>query len=156
MDKKRNILITVMLLVLIVLVAFFGYSKLKEKKAGNPADTGQSRSVSETDNKPIDFKITAENGEVKELKSFRGKPTVINFWASWCAYCVQEMPDFQEVYNKYGKDVNFVMINVVDGQRETEETGKEFWKEKGYTMPLYFEFNHEATTMLDVYSFPTR
>lgn len=42
------------------------------------------------------------------------KPTVVNFWATWCPYCLREMEAFQSMYERYGDRVNFVMLNVAD------------------------------------------
>ena len=153
--KNKTIIITIIVFILLLALSTFGYKRLKEKDF-NKTGVSQTEIVeNEDENIPVNFKITDSNGKVKELDSFKGKPTVVNFWATWCGYCVREMPDFQKVYDKYGNDVNFIMLNTADGERETEENARAFMKENGYTMPLYFEFNHEASSRLQVYSFPT-
>jgi cytochrome c biogenesis protein CcmG, thiol:disulfide interchange protein DsbE len=43
-----------------------------------------------------------------------GRPAVINFWASWCAFCVDEMPDFEAVHGDLGEQVRFVGVNKED------------------------------------------
>lgn len=50
-------------------------------------------------------------GEDRALSTYIGKPLVVNFWATWCAPCVKEMPDLQELHKRY-PEVNFVGIAV--------------------------------------------
>jgi len=52
-------------------------------------------------------------GEIR-LASYRGHPIVINYWASWCTYCVAEMPGFQRTYERVGSDVAFIGVDVLD------------------------------------------
>lgn len=56
-----------------------------------------------------------------------GRPAVINFWATWCAYCVEEMPDLERVHQQLGEEVVFVGVDVEDALDEArtlaEETG---------------------------------
>ena len=91
-----------------------------------------------------DFTVTDAEGNKVKLSDLRGKPVVINFWATWCGYCVQEMPAFEDMYAKYGDDVHFVMVDMVDGDRETVDAGKKFIADRGFTFPVYFDTELEA------------
>lgn len=58
------------------------------------------------------FTLETMDGKQKvELYKNNGKPTFINFWASWCGPCKEEMPYIEEAYNKYKDQVNFLMVN---------------------------------------------
>jgi thiol-disulfide isomerase/thioredoxin len=56
----------------------------------------------------------------------KGKPVVINLFASWCPPCIEEMPGFVEVRESYKDDVTFIFFDSFDGSRETEATLKTF------------------------------
>ena len=73
-----------------------------------------------------DFTVYDLEGNPHKLSDFRGKPVILNFWATWCGYCKMEMPDFNEKYQEYGEDVHFLMVNVTDGNQETMETASAF------------------------------
>ena len=50
-------------------------------------------------------------GKKHNLEEYKGKVVVINFWATWCGYCVQELPEFEKVYKEFGsnkKDVEYL------------------------------------------------
>ena len=87
----------------------------------------------------IDFEVVNESGEKVKLSSYFGKPIVVNFWATWCGPCRAEIPEFIEAYQKYGEDVEFLMVNLTDGQTDTVESVKEFVTENKYEFPLYFD-----------------
>ncbi len=55
-------------------------------------------------------------GSTISLDELRGRPVVLNFWASWCVPCAKEMPELQAVYDKVGSRVAFVGINHQDGR----------------------------------------
>jgi thiol-disulfide isomerase/thioredoxin len=90
-----------------------------------------------------------------KLSDFIGKPVVLNFWASWCPPCKGEMPEFDAVYKEVGEDVAFLMVDLVDGQRETKEKGAEYIKEQGFTFPVYFDVNQDAAATYGIMSIPT-
>ncbi len=102
----------------------------------------------------MDFTVVNEAGENVTLSSLFGKPIVINFWASWCSPCKAELPDFQAAYEKYGDEVQFMMVNMTDGARETVDVAKEYMASAGYTFPLYFDTTQEAAYTYAVYSIP--
>jgi thiol-disulfide isomerase/thioredoxin len=66
---------------------------------------------------PLDFTLKDMNGVDVKLASFKGKPIVMNFWATWCGPCRAEIPslvELQKVYSEEGKDVVILGISVDD------------------------------------------
>ena len=101
-----------------------------------------------------DFTVYDSEGNEVHLSDFRGKPVVLNFWASWCGPCKSEMPDFESAYQTLGQDVHFLMINQTGG-RETLETAQEFLAQSGYTFPVYFDTELSASMAYGVSAIPT-
>ena len=77
--------------------------------------------------------VTDRSGNVVSLNSFEGKPIFLNFWATWCPPCIAEMPDIQDLYDKYGEQVAFLLVT-------DEEPSKvqAFMERKAFDMPIYF------------------
>ena len=89
------------------------------------------------------------------LQVLLGKPIVINYWATWCGYCVEEMPTFEKVYQEEKDNVVFMMINATDGVSETVEKAQKFIEEKGFQFPVYYDINGEVGYQYGIYSLPT-
>lgn len=121
----------------------------ESRTASEETDSGEN--AAET---APDFTMTNASGEEVKLSDFFGKPVVLNFWASWCGPCKSEMPHFEDAYQKYGEDINFVIVNLTDGARETVENASDFIEEQGYTFPLYFDTNTEGAMTYGTYSIP--
>lgn len=102
-----------------------------------------------------DFTVYDRAGEEVRLSDYLGKPVVLNFWASWCGPCQSEMPDFDEVHGQLGEEIQFLMVNVTDGDRETVEKAAAFVEEQGYTFPVFFDSELSATQAYGAYSLPT-
>lgn len=66
-----------------------------------------------------------------------GKPVVINYFASWCPPCKEELPHFQRAFDEYGDRISFIFLNAMDGQRETKATLETFVKQTNFTGPIY-------------------
>ena len=112
---------------------------------------------SESSTQPMlapNFTVYTEDGTAVKLSELYGKPIILNFWASWCPPCKSEMPDFETMYQKYGEDIHFVMINLTDGQRETVESGAAYVEAQGFTFPVYFDSDLDAANNYQVYSVP--
>jgi len=105
--------------------------------------------------KAFDFTVYNVEGQQVKLSDFFGKPIIINFWATWCPYCVTEMPLFEESFRKYKDDIHFLMVQSIDGERETREKGEKFINDNGYTFPVYFDLDYDASYTYQAYALPT-
>ena len=90
------------------------------------------------------FTVEDANGRSVSLASKRGKPVVLNLWASWCPPCVGEMPEFEALYRELGDEIEFMMVNAVGG-RETKTSAMAFIANGGYTLPVYFDTKSEVS-----------
>ena len=101
-----------------------------------------------------DFTVYDQDGNPVSLSDFFGTPIVLNFWASWCGPCKMELPDFQEVYDEVGSDVQFLIINMTDGNRETVETASAYLEGQSYTFPAYYDTQFSAAMAYGVSAIP--
>ncbi len=147
--KKAKIIVIFVALLLILSLAYLMYNDLKNDYMEILA--GDENIKIEN----AEFTVLGENGKEVKFSEFYGKPSVINIWATWCPYCVEEFPAFQEMYDKYKDKVNFLMVNATDGQNETVEKAKSFIKERGYTFPVYYDIYFEASRTFTATHLPT-
>lgn len=118
----------------------------------NNATAGQEEAP---DTKAPDFAVQDRDGRAVSLHSLAGKPVIVNFWASWCPPCKAEMPDFEAAYKEHGNDIQFMMVNMTDGGRETIATAEKYIADQGYTFPVYFDTEQEAAITYGVSAIPT-
>lgn len=103
---------------------------------------------------PPNFTAYDAQGNAVQLSDMRGKPVIVNFWASWCDPCKGEMPDFEEAYKTYGEEVIFMMVNLTDGQRETQATAQAHIDKNKFTFPVYFDLDQSGASAYRTVSIP--
>lgn len=101
-----------------------------------------------------DITVYEKNGRARKLSEFRGKPIVLNFWSSGCGPCRTEMPHFQEAYEKYGDEVEFLIVNCIGFFGDTVASASSYIESEGYTFPVYYDVNNEAVGTYIGYSVP--
>ena len=155
---KGKTMLLALALVVVLAGGFVLYQNLKDTAAlPDPLTTPTSDAGSPTPNRieAPDFTATDAQGNKVKLSDLRGKPVIINFWATWCGYCTVEMPVFERAYGEYGEDIHFMMLDAVDGVRETRAKGEAYIADGGYTFPVYFDEEQEAVTIYGIRAFPT-
>lgn len=148
-NKNRTVLGGIMLIVFL-LGAYLIYGVF-----GGQDDLIPSGNENQDKTMSLEFTVQDIDGNDVNLSDFYGKPIVLNFWASWCPPCKSEMPEFNQVYNELNGDVQFLMINQTDGDRETIETGSEYVKSQGFTFPVYYDTKLGAAYTYNVTAIPT-
>jgi thiol-disulfide isomerase/thioredoxin len=97
-----------------------------------------------------DFQIEGLNRKQVNLSSLKGKPIVLNFWATWCPPCREEMPLFERFSEDLGDDVVFVGINYA----EDPVTVQNFVLETKITFPIWLDSNGAVSDLYYVQSYP--
>lgn len=176
MSNKTKTIITCLLFVLFIAGASFLYQYLKNAtdtapdnlrvetnkgdvdapkadQANNPSPDPDSAEEEKTE--AFDFTVVDADGNEVSLSSFFGKPIVLNFWASWCSPCKDEMADFNDVYLELGEDVQFLMVNMTDGQRETLSIAQDYVVKQEFSFPVYYDITQDAAYTYEVTSLPS-
>lgn len=155
------------IIVAVLLIALIGgasllYNNLSQDYKGenlienttNQNNTPDDESQGNTKTPAPDFTVLDYDGNEVKLSDYKGKPVVLNFWATWCYYCKEEMPDFDLAFEKH-PDVEFLMINATDGYQETIESAKAYYEDEGYNFNIYFDTEMDAVKNYGITGFPT-
>ncbi|PGT95642.1 MULTISPECIES: redoxin domain-containing protein [Bacillus cereus group] len=103
-----------------------------------------------------DFELTKLDGTNVKLSDLKGKKVILNFWATWCGPCQQEMPDMEAFYKEHKENVEILAINYTPSEKGGgEEKVSNFAKEKGITFPILLDKNIDVTTAYKVITIPT-
>ena len=100
------------------------------------------------------FQLTGRNGKAIDLSQFKGQVVMINFWATWCKPCREEMPLLEDIYKKY-KPMGFTLlgVNVEPNSKEAEAwLGK---LSKPVTFPVAFDTESKVTKLYKVVVMPS-
>lgn len=81
--------------------------------------------------------LTDFEGEEFSLQDYEGRPLVVNFWASWCPFCVAEMPDFEKVHRSVADEVTFLGIDQCEScQGGSADAARDLARQTGVTYRL--------------------
>ena len=148
MNVKKSVSV---ILAAMLLAAMLTACNQPEAAAPTQAPTESTENTAEL---APDFTVYDIDGNEVKLSDYLGTPVVLNFWASWCPPCKAELPDFEEKYLAYGEDVQFLMVNLADGARETVDTASEFIAQEGYTFPVFYDSKSVAAIEYKIRSIP--
>lgn len=134
--------------------------------SGEADGTGEEASLPDTENRveAPDFTLTDQFGTEHKLSDYKGKVVFLNFWATWCGPCRQEMPDIQELYEEYEENAGDLVILSVANPKTAEnpnnndvtiEEVTEFMKENGYSYPSLMDTTGDVLLNYYISAFPT-
>lgn len=98
-----------------------------------------------------DFELPDMHGQGVRLSALRGKPVLVNFWATWCPPCRKEMPDLQEFFRQYGEKIHVIGINWNDQL----STVQEFLDQYGITYTNLLDTNGKIFVLYELTGLPT-
>lgn len=99
-----------------------------------------------------DFTLKSDSGKNLKLSEHRGEVVLINFWASWCGPCRQEMPLLSELHDKY-KSLGFTVLGV--NVEQDSAAAKKLLKEMPVTFPVLFDNDSTVSKQYDVIAMPS-
>jgi peroxiredoxin len=98
-----------------------------------------------------EFSLNTPDGKKISLKDFRGKVVLLNFWATWCEPCREEMPAMEKLYNEY-KEKNFVVLAVAVKDRKQDAV--DFVKELKITYPIALDPQAQVGNLYGAWGLP--
>ena len=103
------------------------------------------------------FTLKDLSGKSVSLDQYKGKVVVLNFWATWCPPCRQEMPEFNELSKEFAKSGQAVLlaVNMTDGQRDTPAKVAAFVKDNKYTMPVLLDTEQSLAEYFSIRYIPS-
>jgi len=99
-----------------------------------------------------DFELETLNGEKVKLSDYRGQPVMLNFWATWCPPCKEEIPDMQKFYEE--NDIVVLAVNLTDTEMSKKNVQK-FADEYGITFPVVLDVDSETSLLYKINPIPT-
>ena len=138
-------------LVLIVVVVLVGASVYLASTSGSRPSREWVNSVVAGNVAP-DFQLEDTEGKQVSLSALRGKVVLVNFWATWCPPCIEEMPSMERLNEVMAGD-DFVLLAI-----NTEENGRSvvpaFLKNTPYTFPILYDDKGVVQKLYGVFKFP--
>jgi thiol-disulfide isomerase/thioredoxin len=98
-----------------------------------------------------DFTLNGLDGQETSLSGFRGRPVLLNFWATWCGPCQMEMPLLQGIYEKWaGTGLVLLAVNL----QEDPASVREFVESAGYTFPVLLSPGNDVPLAYNIRGIP--
>ena len=98
-----------------------------------------------------DFALKSSTGDNLRLSEYRGDVVMVNFWATWCGPCRQEMPLLDELYSRYNRvGFNLLGVNIDDDSRRAMQMVEEL----GVNFPVLFDARKEVSKLYQVDAMP--
>ena len=106
-----------------------------------------------------EFELQDQYGRTWTLADFEGKVVFLNYWTTWCHFCVEEMPDIEALYHEFGDNQGDVLILGIDSPEPTDSVDTagiiSFLAENGFTYPVLIDPDFSLGNRFGITAFPT-
>lgn len=140
MKKMKSMKKAAGIIFIIAIMALTGCGSNQQKE--DSAESNQEKEDSTKNYQEIaigdtapDFTAEMVSGNSFTLSEQNGKVVLLNFWATWCGPCVEEMPAFEKLYGEYGEEVAILAVNCMEDKISVDQ----FLGDKGYTFPIAYD-----------------
>lgn len=99
-----------------------------------------------------DFTLKSRSGKNLRLSDYRGQVVMLNFWASWCGPCRQEMPIMEKFYKRY-KKLGFVILGVNVEEDSSKANG--YLRDIRVSFPILYDNTNSTSKLYNVNAMPT-
>ncbi|MGM9986305.1 MAG: TlpA family protein disulfide reductase [Bacillaceae bacterium] len=155
----RKIAIATLLLVMIGYAFYSAYEKRQEKIVLEKIQQEQKADAStyglKKNNQAPDFRLTTIDGQEIVLSSLKENTVIVNFWATWCPPCREEIPDLVAFQQELPKDVKLISINLTHAERTDLEGIENYMSELEINYPVLLDPKGKVTDQYQVISIPT-
>jgi peroxiredoxin len=150
---KKIIIITVIFVLTMSLVSLLIKNNTFSVNGADNADYFEGLGIHRFEDKfkAPDFSLKNLEGEAVNLENLKGKIVFLNFWATWCPACRDEMPSMEKLYTKF-KDKDFIMLAV--NLREKPKTVRSFKEEYRLNFPILLDTDGSVSYRYGVRSIP--
>lgn len=98
-----------------------------------------------------EFTFRDQSGRGRSLSELRGKVVLVNFWATWCPPCLDEMPSMQQLQRRMANQPFEMLALSVD---DSWQTVNRFMKNNAFTLPVYADFDKRISTLYGTHMWP--
>lgn len=165
MKNKIIIYISLAVILIICFIIYFKYSNSNEMYSNNRynnaaieniddnnnIDTSTNNITNSSTSEIMDFSLKDLNGNNINISDYKGKKVFVNFWATWCPPCNQEIPYINQISKENQDEIKVITVNL----GEEKDTVQKYIKQKGYDMTVLLDSNGDVADTYMIYSIPT-
>ena len=140
--KQKSVILIAVFIVAIGFILYF-FSEQKE-------ETPKAKAV--VNLKAPGFLLTDPSGKTYTLSELKGSVVFVNFWATWCPPCVEEMPSIQNLYNGFKDNKEFRMVTIL--YKDDYQKAMAFMKQNNYTLPVLIDSDGKSAKAYGVTGVP--
>ncbi|MFQ3610519.1 MAG: TlpA disulfide reductase family protein [Fimbriimonadales bacterium] len=126
---------TILALSAVMAIGAYGFFQQQPNRVGSPAPN---------------FQLTTLDGKTITMRDLRGKPVLLDFWATWCGPCRRALPHTQKLAQKYAKEAHVLAVNL----REDAETVRAFLQQNNFNFTVLMDTNGEVARSYGVRGIP--